>query len=534
MKITQLIPVAGVCMAFASCSDNDTFTPNHDLHLATDTTITTEVNVNATHQTINGFAASDAWMMNYVGKYWSSSEKEDIAKLLFSQTITNGQPEGIGLSTWRVNIGGGTEEQGESSGISTGSQDHVTKRVECFLKSDGTYDWTKQSGQQYFMQKAKEYGCNDFVFFSNTPPVYYTKNGKGYNTGTTSNLKEDCYGKFADFLTTVTKHFQDEGYNVSMLSPVNEPQYSWDGQEGTPWTNAEIAKLAKELDNSLTAKSMNTQLLLAEAGKWSYLYEKGDAKSESGSAIDAFFNPSSASYIGNLKHMPKIICAHSYYEDRSWAQLESVRSKARTEADKYGLSLYQTEWSMLGDDKWENFSSYDDASYMDLALTMSEVIHKDLVTANASSWAYWTSVSPERWSQKSRFYLIKTTPADGDYGDMKKSGTHEAGRNLWVLGNYSLFIRPGYQRVDLTIPNENREFFGSAFISPERDKLVVVYTNMSSRSVTVNTNISGSSETPDFQQYNTSADSNLKLQTADYLKGIIPSKSVCTLVYNLK
>ena len=84
------------------------------------------------------------------------------------------------------------------------------------------------------MQKAKEYGCNNFVLFSNTPPVQFTVNGKGSGDWWNNNLREDCFDDFADFLATVTKHFSDNGYNISYISPLNEPQYSWggDGQEG--------------------------------------------------------------------------------------------------------------------------------------------------------------------------------------------------------------------------------------------------------------------------------------------------------------
>ena len=34
-------------------------------------------------------------------------------------------------------------------------------------------------GQQYFMEKAKEYGCDQFILFTGTPPVFMTKNGTG-------------------------------------------------------------------------------------------------------------------------------------------------------------------------------------------------------------------------------------------------------------------------------------------------------------------------------------------------------------------
>lgn len=107
------------------------------------------------------------------------------------------------------------------------------------------------------MEKAKEYGCESFVLFSNTPPVYYTYNGQARSDkGSSSNLKTEHYGDFADFLATCAKHFVDEGYNISYISPVNEPQYNWNGneQEGSAWQNTEVATLAKALDASLTAK----------------------------------------------------------------------------------------------------------------------------------------------------------------------------------------------------------------------------------------------------------------------------------------
>ena len=48
---------------------------------------------------------------------------------------------------WRVNVGGGSSEQGDASGI----PDKYERRVECFLNQDGSYNWSKQAGQQYFI-----------------------------------------------------------------------------------------------------------------------------------------------------------------------------------------------------------------------------------------------------------------------------------------------------------------------------------------------------------------------------------------------
>ena len=124
-----------------------------------------------------------------------------VAKLLFSQAVDeDGNPEGIGLSIWRFNIGAGSVEQADSSHINPGT------RTECFLNPDGTYNWNKQAGQRSFLRLAKEYGVPYLLGFLNSPPVYYTKNGLATNTGRghTYNLKEDRYDDFASFMAEVT------------------------------------------------------------------------------------------------------------------------------------------------------------------------------------------------------------------------------------------------------------------------------------------------------------------------------------------
>ena len=225
--------LAASAVLTVGCSDSNESSTSDRPIPTVDADIEMSVNIDCSqvYQTIDGFASSDAWNMDYVGKYWNEADKEGIARLLFSQGLdANYQPDGIGLSMWRVNLGGGSAEQGEESGIN----EQPERRAECYLNADGTYNWNKASGQQYFMRKALDYGVESFVLFSNTPPVYYTKNGLGFSdSGENANLKDDCYGKFADFLATVADHFDSEGYPIKYVSPVNEPQYNWNGgQEG--------------------------------------------------------------------------------------------------------------------------------------------------------------------------------------------------------------------------------------------------------------------------------------------------------------
>jgi O-glycosyl hydrolase len=506
-------------------ADDDDETPTWDLEK------TVTVNTGITYQTIDGFAASDCWTANYVGKYWNNDRKEAIARLLFSQKINNGKPEGIGLSMWRFNLGAGTAEQGDASGI-----EDKSRRAECFLQSNGSYDWTRQQGQQYFLEKAHEYGCRSFVMFSNSPPVHYTYNGKGYSArGAYSNLKTEHYADFANYMATVAAYMKtNKNITFSYISPVNEPQYNWNdpSQEGSGWQNAEIKQLAVTLDNALTVQGLDTKILLAEAGDWEYLYK---SKNDAGRSnqIEAFFSVNAQNYIGNLAHVEPLIGGHSYWTDSNWATMQQVRTELRSKASAYGLKVYQTEWSMLGD-------HYNDAAYPghetatghDIALYMAKVIHHDLTTANVSSWSFWTSMDVARWNHKNRFLLVNLTPAGGIYGDISGSGACEATKMLWVLGNYSLFVRPNFQRVSLSMENPSDSFFGSAWLSPERDRLVVVCTNMSEEIIKADISVEGLAiNNASLKRYVTSAVKDLKENSPTGRECVVDPQSVTTFVY---
>ena len=498
------------------------------------------ISPNTTYQTIEDFGASDCWTADFVGKHFSEAEKERSARWLFSRELdSKGNPEGIGLSMWRINLGAGSAEQAGGSGI-----DDVTRRGYCYLDAKGTYDWTKSAGQQYFMQQAKKYGVDHFLLFSNSAPVQFTKNGKAFaNAGEKGcNLNDNRYGDFATFLTTTTKHFIDEGYNITLISPVNEPQYDWtNGQEGSPWPNECISRLARELDASISKQGIASKILLPEACQWKALYMDATEK-RANNQIEAFFNPANTNtYIGDLKSVQRAVAGHSYWTFGTNDDLQNIRKAVADKAAKYDLDVYQTEWSML--DKEPSTSagfpaSYDAASYMDIALYMGKLIHCDLTFGNMAAWSYWTTFAQEKWSQKNRFYLLRLN-AKGDngnesYGDIANGGTVTDNANLWVLGNYSRFIRPGYRRIGHTTNQSEslNKLMGSAYMSPDGKRIVVVYVNMGA-ATGVNLNVEGQTAAKQISLYRTSATENLKHIAETYTLGeriMIPQKSVSTFV----
>lgn len=53
--------------ALSSCSDDETFVPAYEPPVEIDSTLTVTVNAAELYQTIDGFGASDAWMMDPIG-----------------------------------------------------------------------------------------------------------------------------------------------------------------------------------------------------------------------------------------------------------------------------------------------------------------------------------------------------------------------------------------------------------------------------------------------------------------------------------
>ena len=525
--IIKMLPIVFPALLLAACSDY-AYNPGEpvvDDSAAASVEKAVAINPGVKYQTIQGIGASDCWMGNWVGRDWTTT-RDKMAELLFSQEIADGQAKGAGLSMWRVNAGAGSAEIGDRSGITT-----VHRRAESFRGAPGQYDWSKCAGQQYFMKKAKEMGTEKFVLFSNSPLVEWTYNGQGRNDrGLKSNLMPQYYGAFADYLADVTRHFVDEGYNFTHISPVNEPNVSWNGhdQEGSAWTVSEAAKLARELDRALSARALDTKILLGEGDKWENLYADNWIQ---GGAASKFWTPGDEAYIGDLAHMPRLFCCHSYWTDFGWSQLHDVRNLVRNEADKYGLEVWQTEYCMLGDDiPTDEFAGHSSSSDMDRALHLSKVMHADFTVANVTSWCYWVAMDTPFGDNGNRWLLVYLYPSGESVFDGE--GSCEASSNLWVLGNYSLFVRPGFCRVDLKM-SENRNFFGSAYLSPDGKRLVAVYTNMGDKPVAIDAKVTGF-ENASVKTYTTAADKNLMENALEKgARPVLDPRSVTTVVYDL-
>jgi hypothetical protein len=512
---------------------------NPCIYLGTDTCLqasktTVSINLSSEKQTIHSFGASDCWTTKFIGKWANEQKKNQVADLLFStDTAADGSPKGIALSLWRFNIGGGSFEQGDTSMIATD-----WRREECFLKSDGSYDWNKQAGARWFLQAAKQRNVKYSLGFSLTPPVQMTKNNRAFNGsgGTTLNIKDGKLGEYADFMAEVTKHFQ-----FDYLSPVNEPQWTWGqatgaSQEGTQALNSEVAELTKLLSQKLNGTSH--KIVIGEAGQWNFLF--GNNNDGRGDQVSQFFSPGSLNYVGNLPNVAHTISGHSYFTTCPDDNMINVRQQLVNKINQVDATLetWQTEFGILG-----NICNVYNGSPrnvgIDYGLYVAKVLHHDLAIANVSSWHWWLAVSPYNYSDA--LVYINAPSGSINVDQCKDDGIVLDSKQLWAFGGYARFIRPGMKRVSVNVQGISdaltaaNNLMVSAYKDALNKRLVLVVINPKTTEKTLQLSGEGTALTVtnnSVNAYITDANRSMKklVMPANDIK--IPPMSIVTLTAN--
>jgi O-glycosyl hydrolase len=502
--------------------------------------IKVSINLNQTYQTIHSFGASDCWTIKYIGKNWPDAKRNQIADLLFGKGFdAGGNPTGIGLSMWRSNIGAGSFEQGVASNISS-----EWRREECYLNIDGTYDWTKQAGNRWFVKAAKDRGVENTLLFSISAPVSMTKNGYAFGPDgpdkSKLNLVAGKTDAFADFLTEVVKHYNQDGLPVKYLSPVNEPQWDWTAssgkasQEGTAATNDEVSGLIKAIDQKITAKTLPVKITASEVAQLNYMYQTVTSSPSRSDVVNYFWNTGSSGYIGNLPSLEKAILGHSYFSQPTVSSLVSNRVSLQNKINAVNpnLSFWQSEYCILSGE--DNIAGNGRDLGIESALYIARVIHTDLALANAASWSWWLAVSPADYKDG----LVYISDLSGNMGELdatKSDGIIYKSKMLWAVGNFSRFVRPGMKRVSATPDSysNSEDAAKNVMISTYKDEVnkqvVVVIVNMTTAAQNINLTgvnfVSGS-----VKSYTTSGSKDLSFSSVpDISKIPIEGKCIITL-----
>jgi O-glycosyl hydrolase len=464
------------------------------------------------HQVMDNFGANDAWYLQRI-EPWPEKNKEHIADLLFS---TN---DGIGLSCWRFYVG---------AGISTNNIRERGHTAESFGVAPGVYDWSREAGQRWFLRAAKARGVRQFIATVYSPPLWLTRNGLsnlGADTNSTTNLKPGAEDAYAQYLTDILVHFRDnpdasERVEFDYVLPANEPQWAWQhGQEGNRVSNADLKRIYAALAARLKEAGLKTKILGPDSGSIPDMYEFDESarkqwQADYGDYLDWICgDPQVATGFGG------VVSYHSYWSDEIPGQLAPRRERlGRALAQYPGWKIWESEYCVM--ERGRDLG-------MDTALRVARVIHCDLTLANASAWQWWLAVANENYKSG----LI--------YTDYRKPGDAQNildSKILWVLGNYSRFIRPGMVRVDIRGAQDIQGLMASAYLNPVSGEIVMVLVNMGEQAQRVKIQFTGegvaTAGSGKFTPYVTSAEDSLRegkpVEVGDGV--VVAGRSVVTLV----
>ena len=528
----------------------------------------TVVDTATTYQTIEGFGASAAWWSQYVGT-WDNAE--DIIRLLYSPT------DGIGLNIYRYNLGGGSEDQ----------QDYALyvadARTHCFMQQDGTYNWNNDAGAMNALAIANRLNPDlKVTLFANSAPYFMTKNGKTYgalttdsdgNVSGTENLDAAQFTAYANYITTCAEHFIDEGYDVTAVSPINEPEWDWSGWyngDGTQSSNQEGCHFNEDTarafyNNAMVPALQNNAKL---NGKVSLeVWESGQINHNwwwerfmnqcfstknydtASTGCDGKTTYSGSGYAGNnanIRAYVDAVATHSY-----WASTDDRTTVANLANNgeffsSLNLRFKQTEYCQMNTDANTNVLGHIQAEggntngmTIDYGLALADIIYQDMTILNAVEWDWWTACGKGVYPDS----LVYVNASNHDH--------IEPAKRLWALGNYSKFIDEGAVRVKVTTGeafgkelttnttytwtsgdnsgvDKNNYLEETAYLNPD-GSLVIVYVNNSD--TTECTTFTEGSYTK-FESYVTSATKDLeKYQSGDPAGAVyIPARSITTVV----
>ena len=470
----------------------------------------TTVNTSSEYQTMEGFGASACWWSQEVGGW---DNLDEIIDLLYSEE------KGIGLDIYRYNLGGGSQAD-------TAIGDW-RRRAENFLSSSSdinnpdTYNWDADVNARKTLASAQRANSNlKVTLFSNTAPVSLTDNGKGYcDTGVKQNLSESNYQAFANYVVNCAQKFREWGYNVTTISPVNEPEWGWDGpaQEGCHW---EAATLRTFYNDYMIPTIKNSAVNGIDLSVW----ESGQLNHSSyWNTLIAYMFSTGTAYKNNNSNIRSYVDAldtHSY-----WAS-ESDRTTVAKQLNgtNYSGSINKvrcTEYCQMTNDG--NSGVYDliqqegTTNGMTIAygLAMADIIYQDLTILNAVEWDWWTACSGGIYPDG----LVYTN--SDNHNDVQTS------KRLWCLGNFSKFIDDGAVRIDVTTTNMDSNVKKCAFKNPD-GSIAIVYINNTDN--TQHTSIDGFTS---FESYVTDENMDLELYQQGSSNGraiAIPARSVTTVV----
>ena len=417
-----------------------------DIRNTDDSTVNTiQVNDKKEYQQVLGLGTSiEESTVNNLLKMSAEKRKEFIRQLVDPH-------DGMGNTLFRVTIG---------TADFTG-QEFYTYYDGTGKELDGHPDWENKTGNGFSIEKDKKYGIiqiikeiqevakecgveNELRFFASswTPPGWMkseTSTSQSYANNELllkgGQLKDEHINDLAKYYVRFIEEYQKEGIPIYAMTLQNEPLLEID-YPSCLMTGSQEAKLAKAIKEELEKSTVLSN-------------EEKDVK------IWAF--------------------DHNFDGAESFVQDLFASADGRDNVDGIAFHPYGGSASTMGS-MYENYPDYT------MHLTERSVWGtngaKDIITwfrNGSQSYNAWvtmldSNIAPHQW--------VGTPDPTMFVQDAKNRDNYWCTPEVYIIGQFTKYVRPGYVRIDSTNGN-NDSLANVAFKDPETGKIVMIVTNTS-------------------------------------------------------
>lgn len=359
-----------------------------------------------------------------------------------------------------------------------------------FNPSPGVYDWNHwgiQSGMRWIQRAHAAYGVNNYMVSTWSPPAWMKDNNSCTNGG---HVRPQFYPDLAALKIQWLQNAKAQlGFEAKVESVQNEPNMRTT-YESCEWTTSELsAFVANNFQTALAASGLTSKIMLPEP---------------------AYYSSFDANWGTPLLNDPATRAAVSIVATHGYGRTDDL-SKPCASCTQYNKPIWQTEDSNL-DGKYNG--SIDDG------LTWSTEIYKALNGGRFSAWFYWWVMTLNNNNEG----LLNVDPA---------TDSVQAPKRLYVMGQFSRFIRPGAVALASTSSDSTLQVTA---VRPTSGSVTIVLANTGRSAHTVTVNLNGLSGVPaTLTPHRTSASENqTQLAPVGVSSGAftitVPSKSVVTVV----
>ena len=357
-----------------------------------------KIDLRKTQQTFHGWGASMAWWAVEAGAW-------DDAKLDRLVYLITDVDEGLGLTIFRYNIGGGDQP----------GHNHMRRHgdVPGFKASEqAEYDWGQDAAQRRVLLRLNEQIEQPiFEAFSNSPPWWMTISGcASGGEENKDNLKPEMEGAFADYLTEVVRAYDQKwGIRFKTLAPFNEPLAGWwkenGNQEGCNVSVAQQIRVLRECAKQKRLKGMGWLDLSA-----------CDSNSIT-NGLKAVRGYQKEGVLGLIAQ----INTHTYFGHED-------REEMKVFAKQVGKRLWQSESGPL---------NTNGLSHWERTMLMAERIVGDINVMEPETWLTWQILGSTDWG------YFKQVKHEEGVRPGARLHTTEPNANFYMMRQFTRFVRPG-------------------------------------------------------------------------------------------